>query len=93
MSMTKDYMSKMDEDDEDAVEAASGRDVITIAVVDALRVTHALRLCDAALRAELDGDVPVVYNPEELTALVDQIDDCFDLLCCRLEARGMHPPA
>jgi len=93
MFMTEDYMTKLNEDDEDAVEAASGRDVITIAVADAFRVTHALRLADVALRAELDGDVPVVYDPEELTALVEQINDCFDLLCCRLEARGMHPPA
>ena len=93
MSMTKEYMTKMDEDDEEAVEAAPGRDVITIAVADAFRITHALRLADVALRSALGGLEPVTHDPEEITALVEQIGDCFDLLCCRLEERGRVPPA
>jgi hypothetical protein len=42
----------------------------------------------------LDSDEsPVVHEPAELHALLEQIEDCFELLCCRLEDRGYVPLA
>jgi len=70
----------------------NGRDAVTIMEADVLRITKALRLADVALRAELDGDEPVVHEPAELAALLEQIEDCYDLLCNRLEDRGHIPP-
>jgi hypothetical protein len=46
----------------------NGRDAVTIMEADVLRITKALRLADVALRAELDGDEPVVHEPAELAA-------------------------
>jgi hypothetical protein len=94
MSMTRDHMIETEEDDEElAMETIANRDAVVIAIADVLRITHALRLADVALRSELGGLEPVTHDPEEIAALVEQIGDCFDLLCCRLEARGMYPPA
>ena len=70
----------------------NGRDAVTIMEADVLRITKALRLADVALRAELNGDEPVVHEPAELAALLEQIEDCYDLLCNRLEDRGHIPP-
>jgi hypothetical protein len=74
----------------------SNRDKIVIPIADVLRITHALRVTDVVLREAtgLDSDEPpVVHWPAELHALLEQIEDCYDLLCDRLEDRGMFPPA
>ena len=73
----------------------NGRDAVTIMEADVLRITHALRLTDVVLREAtgLDSDEsPVVHEPAELAALLEQIEDCYDLLCNRLEDRGHIPP-
>ena len=97
MSMTRDHMIETEEDDEElAMETVANRDAVVIAVADVLRITHALRLTDVVLREAtgLDSDEsPVVHEPAELHALLKQIEDCYDLLCDRLEDRGYVPLA
>ena len=70
----------------------NGRDTVTMMEADVLRVTKALRLCDVALRSEFDGDMPPVFDPEELRDLIEQVEDCYHLLCDRIEQRGHTPP-
>jgi hypothetical protein len=74
-------MTKMGEDD-----------VITIAVADAERITNALRLSDMVLRAEFEGDELADWDPQDLQALIEQVEGCLDMLRCQLEARDSFNP-
>ena len=67
-------------------------DVITIAVADAERITNALRLSDMVLRAEFEGDELADWDPQDLQALIEQVEGCLDMLRCQLEARGSFNP-
>jgi hypothetical protein len=67
-----------------------GRDRVTMTEPDALAVAKVLRLCNEVLRLEAYGDEPPVFEPEELRDLIEQVDDCYHLICDRIEER---PPA
>jgi hypothetical protein len=59
---------------------------ITLSEAEARGIACVLKLCDVIIvRAEFSDEAPEVYDPEEVRALLDEMDDYRDLLLRRLK--------
>ena len=53
---------------------------------EARGIADVLRLCDEIMRADQCGDDgPVVFDPEQVQALLDEMDGYRDMLLARLD--------
>jgi hypothetical protein len=60
---------------------------------EASGIARVLRLCDVFIcEKEFTDKRPVDYDPVDILALLDEMNDYRELLCTKLEDRGAAPP-